>query len=51
MLKFRHGKQEELSKKETEKVNKKFNSFKNKSYSEEDMHKVFDNEEKTLNIW
>ena len=48
MFKFRKN-QEELSEKEAKKVNEKFNSFKNKKYSEEDMHKVFDNEENILN--
>ena len=49
MFKFKHSNQEELSEKEAKKVNEKFNSFKNKKYSEEDMHKVFDNEETILN--
>ena len=49
MFGFKRSNQEELSEKETEKVNEKFNSFKNKAYSEEDMHKVFDNEENILN--
>ena len=49
MFKFRRGNQEELSEKEAKKVNEKFNSFKNKAYSEDDMHKVFDNEENILN--
>ena len=48
MFKFRKN-QEELTENETKKVNEKFNSFKNKKYSEEDMHKVFDNEENILN--
>lgn len=49
MFKFKRGNQEELSEKEAKKVNEKFNSFKNKAYSEDDMHKVFDNEENILN--
>ncbi len=49
MFKFRRGNQEELTEKEAKKVNEKFNSFKNKKYSEDDMHKVFDNEETILN--
>ena len=49
MFKFGKRNQEELTEKEAQKVNEKFNSFKNKQYSEEDMHKVFDNEETILN--
>lgn len=49
MFKFRRGNQEELSEKEAKKVNEKFNSFKDKKYSEDDMNKVFDNEENILN--
>ena len=49
MFKFGKRNQEELTEKEAHKVNEKFNSFKNKQYSEEDMHKVFDNEETILN--
>ena len=48
MFNFNRGKTEELSEKEAKKVNEKFNSFKNKKYSENDMHKVFDNEETIL---
>lgn len=43
------GKTETLSKKEEEKINEKFNSFRNKKYSEEDVHKVFDNEDNIFN--
>ena len=49
MFGSKHGKQKELSEKEAKKVNEKFNSFKNKKYSEDDMNKVFDNEETILN--
>ncbi len=49
MFKFRHSRQEELTEEEARRVNEKFNSFKNKKYSEDDMHKVFDNEETILN--
>ena len=49
MFKFKRGNQEELTEKEAKKVNEKFNSFKNKKYSEDDMHKVFDNEDTILN--
>ncbi len=49
MFKFRHSRQEELTEEEARRVNVKFNSFKNKKYSEDDMHKVFDNEETILN--
>ncbi|MCR5605867.1 MAG: DUF1232 domain-containing protein [Treponema sp.] len=42
-------KTETLSKDEEEKINAKFNSFKNKKYSEEDVHKVFDNEDNIFN--
>lgn len=49
MFKFGKRNQEELTEKEAQKVNEKFNSFKNKQYSEDDMHKVFDNEETILN--
>ena len=45
----KRGKQQELSEKEAKRVNEKFNSFKNKQYSEDDMNKVFDNEEHILN--
>lgn len=41
-----HG--EELSAAEAAKVNEKFESFKNKNYSEADMNKVFDNESKIM---
>ena len=44
----KRGKQQELSEKEAKRVNEKFNSFKNKQYSEDDMNKVFDNEENIL---
>ena len=49
MFKFKRENQEELSEEEAKKVNEKFNSFKNKKYSEDDMHKVFDNEETIMN--
>lgn len=49
MFSFKRGKSEELSEEEARKVNEKFNSFKNKQYSEDDMHKVFDNEETIMN--
>ena len=49
MFGSKHGKQKELSEKEAKKVNEKFNSFKNKKYSEDDMNKVFDNKETILN--
>jgi len=39
---------EELTEEEARKVNEKFNSFKDKEYSEDDMNKVFDNEEKIM---
>ena len=48
MFHFKKGKQQELSEKEAKRVNEKFNSFKNKQYSEDDMNKVFDNEETIL---
>ena len=48
MFHFKRGKQQELSEKEAKRVNEKFNSFKNKKYSEDDMNKVFDNEETIL---
>ena len=48
MFNFNRGKTEELSEKDAKKVNEKFNSFKNKKYSENDIHKVFDNEENIL---
>ncbi len=49
MFKFKRDNQEELSEKETQKINEKFNSFKDKKYSEDDVNKVFDNEETILN--
>lgn len=49
MFHFKKGRQQELSEKEAKRVNEKFNSFKNKEYSEDDMNKVFDNEETILN--
>lgn len=45
MFSFKRSNTETLSKEEEEKVNKKFNSFKNKEYSEEFMNDVFDKEE------
>ena len=48
MFHFKRGKQQELSEKEAKRVNEKFNSFKNKKYSEDDMNKVFENEETIL---
>ncbi len=44
-MKFRRSKTEPLSKKEEERVNKKFESFKHKEYSEDFMNDVFDKEE------
>ena len=49
MFKFGKRNQDELTESESKKINEKFNSFKNKKYSEDDMHKVFDNEETILN--
>ena len=49
MFNFKRDNQEELSEKETQKINEKFNSFKDKKYSEDDVNKVFDNEETILN--
>ena len=48
MFGFNRAKTEELTEEEARKVNEKFNSFKNKKYSEEDMNKVFDNEDKIM---
>lgn len=48
MFGIKKTKVEELSKEESRKVNEKFDSFKKKSYSEEDMNKVFSNEEKIM---
>ena len=48
MFGFNRAKTEVLTEEEARKVNEKFNSFKNKKYSEEDMNKVFDNEEKIM---
>ena len=42
-------KKEKLSKREEEKVKEKFESFKDKEYSEDDMNKVFENEQNILN--
>ena len=42
---FFHRNTESLSKEEEEKVNKKFESFKNKEYSEEFMNDVFEKED------
>lgn len=39
---------EELNEEEAKKVNERFNSFKNEQYSEDDMHKVFENEDTIL---
>ena len=44
-MKFKRSKTEPLTKKEEEQVNKKFESFKNKEYSEDFMNDVFDKEE------
>ena len=44
-MKFKRSKTEPLSKKEEERVNKKFESFKHKEYSEDFMNDVFDKEE------
>ena len=48
MSAFKRSNNEELSAEETKKVNEKFNSFKDKPYSENDMNKVFDNENKIM---
>lgn len=48
MFGFKRPNVEELSEEETKKVNEKFNSFKRKAYSEDDMKKVFDNEDKIM---
>lgn len=39
---------EELNEEEAKKVNERFNSFKSEEYSEDDMHKVFENEDAIL---
>lgn len=44
-MKFKRSKTEPLTKEEEEQVNKKFESFKNKEYSEDFMNDVFDKEE------
>ena len=48
MFGFGKGKAETLSKEEEKKVNEKFESFKNKEYSKDDVHKVLDNEDSIL---
>lgn len=48
MFGFKRSNVEELSEEEAKKVNEKFNSFKKKSYSEDDMNKVFENEDKIM---
>lgn len=48
MFKSKKSNVEELSNAEAKRVNEKFNSFKNKSYSEDDMNKVFENEDKIM---
>lgn len=48
MFGFKRSNVEELSEEEKRKINEKFDSFKKKSYSEEDMNKVFDNEDKIM---
>ena len=50
MFGFGKTRQEELTKEEEAKVNEKFNSFKNKKYSQEDAYKVLDNEEKIMGM-
>ena len=44
-MKFKRSKAKPLSKKEEARVNKKFESFKNKEYSEDFMNDVFDKED------
>ena len=48
MFGFGRGKAETLSKEEEKKVNEKFESFKNRAYSEDDMHKALGNEDSIL---
>lgn len=48
MFGFKRSNVEELSEEEEKKINEKFNSYKEKSYSEDDMNKVFDNEDKIM---
>ena len=45
MFGFSRSKAEELTEEEARRVNERFNSFKNDEYSENDMHKVFENED------
>lgn len=45
MFGFNRSNAEELTAEEARKVNERFNSFKNDEYSEDDMHKVFENED------
>lgn len=44
-MKFKRSEKEPLSKSEEERINKKFESFKNKEYSEDFLHDVFDKED------
>lgn len=48
MFGFKRVKTEKLAEQEEKKVNEKFNSFKNKKYSQEDVHKVIENEDKIM---
>lgn len=45
---FGKNKKNKLSAEEQQKVNEKFNSFKNKTYSDSDMNKVLGNEDKIM---
>ena len=45
MFGFDRSNAEELTEEEARRVNERFNSFKNDEYSEDDMHKVFENED------
>ena len=45
MFGFNRSNAEELTEEEARKVNERFNSFKNDEYSEDDIHKVFENED------
>ena len=45
MFGFNRSNAEELTAEEARKVNERFNSFKNDEYSEDDMHKVLENED------
>ena len=45
---FRKHSKQELTEEEAKKVNEKFDSFKSREYSQSDMDKVFDNEDKIM---